>query len=391
MATIVNYLQQHRNTSFTDLPLNELDILILNEIGYLDFSKLITDGLDLRREVKLYHLWKDYQKKQENQAVSYDFLLTKERLELFKLMLSGKRFVDLCLEFYVNDISTEFEKQFSAMVFKLPQIEYKQLVFRGTDDSMIGWKEDFKLTYMREIPAHRSAIVYLTKALAALPGPVIVSGHSKGGNLAVYASTYVKAELQKKIAAVYMFDSPGLQASVLQSRGYQAIRKKVHVLRPQEAIVGVMLDIDAEVKIIDSSSFGIGQHKATNWQVDMAKDCLLPAKEGPTDLSVNLEKTFKKWTRDLSSQELKRLFDTLFDTIITSGISSLNDLSFDTASGRKLANVVASFRSIDSSKKILLLKSARLFFLAFVGHTRLAAWEKMLLPLPDFLKSAEKD
>ncbi|AXQ78487.1 DUF2974 domain-containing protein [Streptococcus chenjunshii] len=391
MATILTYLQQNKDTSFTDLPLNELDILIINEIGYLDFSKFLTDRFDLKGEIKLYHLWEDYQKRQKNQAVSYDFLLTKERIELFRLMLSGKRFVDLCLEFYVNDISAEFEKQFSAMVFKLPQMDYKQLVFRGTDDSMIGWKEDFKLTYMREIPAHRSAIVYLTEILNELSGPVIISGHSKGGNLAVYASTYVKAELQKKIAAVYMFDAPGLQASVLQSQGYQAIREKVHVLRPQEAIVGVMLDIDAEVKIIASSSFGIGQHKTTNWQADLARDCLLPAKEGPTDLSVNLEKTFKKWTGELSSQELKRLFDTLFDTIITSGISSLNDLSLDTASGRKLANAVASFRSIDSSKKVLLLKSARLFFLAFVGHTRLAAWEKPRLPLPDFLQHTEKD
>ncbi|MEX2803788.1 Mbeg1-like protein [Streptococcus sp. H31] len=385
MATIFNYLQQHKNTSFSELPLNELDVLSLNEIGYLNFDEWLTDDFDFTKEVTLYHLWEDYQKKHEGQELAYNFLFTKERIDIFRLMLSGKRFADLRLEAYINEINTEFEKQFSAMVFKLPHIHYRQLVFRGTDDSLIGWKEDFKLTYMREIPAHRSAVVYLTKALAALPGPITVSGHSKGGNLAVYASTYIKADLQQKISAIYMFDAPGLHSSVLQSQGYQAIRSKIRLIQPQEAIVGVMLDMDVEAAVIASSSFGIGQHKVTNWQVDTANNLLLPAAEGLTDLSLNLGKTFKKWTNELSNQELKILFDTLFDTVMTSGIISLNDLSFNTASGRKLVNAVATFHSIDSRKKTLLLKSARLFFLAFAGYTRQAVWERPRLPLPDFL------
>ena len=99
-------------------------------------------------------------------------------------MVRSRRFARLNLSDYCSVLDKEVEKQFAAMIFSLPEMDYQQIVFRGTDDSVIGWKEDFQLTYSREIPAHRSAIAFLEKHLPNLSGHIAVSGHSKGGNLA---------------------------------------------------------------------------------------------------------------------------------------------------------------------------------------------------------------
>lgn len=379
MATILDYLRENKDKDFEQLPLNDVDILCINEIGYISFGELLAGHVDLGQEIRFADLIEHY--RQHKLTINYDFMLTRERISLLEAVIETERFADLRFSHYINDISQEYEKQFAAMVFRLPEIGHVQIVFRGTDDSLVGWKEDFKLTYMREIPAHRSAIVYLKNYLSLHKGNIVVSGHSKGGNLALYAASHVSWELQSRIAYIYMFDAPGLQESELTLSGYQAIRDRVTVIRPEESIVGVMLYCDVTPQVVKASSFGINQHSVLLWQVSLTGD-FLPA-DKPTDLSRNLEKTFKQWTDELSKQELKALFDTLFDTLMENGITSVNDITFDMESGSKLIAAASAFRSMDNQKKILLSKSAKLFFSAFVEQTRLGKLEKTNFSLLD--------
>ena len=316
---------------------------------------------------------------------NHSFLVTEERVKLLQKVVASKRFVNLNLSDYVNDVDAEYERQFSAMVFTLPEINHHQLVFRGTDDTMIGWKEDFKLTYVQEISAHRAAVAYLEAYLEKYSGKVTVSGHSKGGNLALYAVAHVNDLLREQIEKVYMLDAPGLQEKGLESDGYKAIRERVTVIRPEESIVGIMLYNDIEPIVVKSNASGIMQHAVTSWQFNEETGELILA-ERQTDLSQNLEKTFKQWMKELSSQELKILFDILFDTLMSSGIHSINDVTIDREFGAKLATSIASFYSIGTEKKLLLAKSAKLFLQAFVGHSRLGNFsrDKINLSLPDF-------
>ena len=388
MSTIIDYLSENKDKTFTQLPLNDSDILCINEIGYFSYEKIILNGNDLLQEIELMQVLHEYEDNKKD--IEFDFLVTKARVELLSLMATSERFKNLRLSHYVNEIDEEFEKQFAAMLFRLPQINHNQMVFRGTDDSVIGWKEDFQLTYVHEIPAHRSAISYLKDYLGQNEESIIVSGHSKGGNLALYAVTNLGEELQKRVSTVYLYDSPGLHESDLKSDAYQLIREKLRVIRPEESIVGVMLYWDVTPLIVGSHYFGILQHAAVNWQVDVITGSFQLV-EKATDLSLNLEKTFKQWNNDLSSQELKLLADTLFDTLMASGVTSLNDLN----SGSQLAAIISSFRSIDSSKITILIKSAKLFILAFAEHSQLANLEipKIPLPeisLPDFRELKEK-
>lgn len=382
MATINDYLDYNKNRSFKDFAFNEADILCLNELGYFCFEELDA-SIDFSKEVNLHEVLMPYVTGEK--PFNHSFLVTEERVKLLQKVVASKRFVNLNLSDYVNDVDAEYERQFSAMVFTLPEINHHQLVFRGTDDTMIGWKEDFKLTYVQEIPAHRAAVAYLEAYFEKYAGKVTVSGHSKGGNLALYAVAHVNDLLREQIEKVYMLDAPGLQEKGLESDGYKAIRERVTVIRPEESIVGIMLYNDIEPIVVKSNASGIMQHAVTSWQFNEETGELILA-ERQTDLSQNLEKTFKQWMKELSSQELKILFDILFDTLMSSGIHSINDVTIDREFGAKLATSIASFYSIGTEKKLLLAKSAKLFLQAFVGHSRLGNFsrDKINLSLPDF-------
>lgn len=382
MATINGYLDYNKNRSFKDFAFNEADILCLNELGYFCFEELDA-SIDFSKDVNLHEVLMPYVTGEK--PFNHSFLVTEERVKLLQKVVASKRFVNLNLSDYVNDVDAEYERQFSAMVFTLPEINHHQLVFRGTDDTMIGWKEDFKLTYVQEIPAHRAAVAYLEAYFEKYSGKVTVSGHSKGGNLALYAVAHVNDLLREQIEKVYMLDAPGLQEKGLESDGYKAIRERVTVIRPEESIVGIMLYNDIEPIVVKSNASGIMQHAVTSWQFNEETGELILA-ERQTDLSQNLEKTFKQWMKELSSQELKILFDILFDTLMSSGIHSINDVTIDREFGAKLATSIASFYSIGTEKKLLLAKSAKLFLQAFVGHSRLGNFsrDKINLSLPDF-------
>lgn len=382
MATINDYLDYNKNRSFKDFAFNEADILCLNELGYFCFEELDA-SIDFSKEVNLHEVLMPYVTGEK--PFNHSFLVTEERVKLLQKVVASKRFVNLNLSDYVNDVDAEYERQFSAMVFTLPEINHHQLVFRGTDDTMIGWREDFKLTYVQEIPAHRAAVAYLEAYFEKHAGKVTVSGHSKGGNLALYAVAHVNDLLREQIEKVYMLDAPGLQEKGLESDGYKAIRERVTVIRPEESIVGIMLYNDIEPIVVKSNASGIMQHAVTSWQFNEETGELILA-ERQTDLSQNLEKTFKQWMKELSSQELKILFDILFDTLMSSGIHSINDVTIDREFGAKLATSIASFYSIGTEKKLLLAKSAKLFLQAFVGHSRLGNFsrDKINLSLPDF-------
>ena len=382
MATINGYLDYNKNRSFKDFAFNEADILCLNELGYFCFEELDA-SIDFSKDVNLHEVLMPYVTGEK--PFNHSFLVTEERVKLLQKVVASKRFVNLNLSDYVNDVDAEYERQFSAMVFTLPEINHHQLVFRGTDDTMIGWKEDFKLTYVQEIPAHRAAVAYLEAYFEKYAGKVTVSGHSKGGNLALYAVAHVNDLLREQIEKIYMLDAPGLQEKGLESDGYKAIRERVTVIRPEESIVGIMLYNDIEPIVVKSNASGIMQHALTSWQFNEETGELILA-ERQTDLSQNLEKTFKQWMKELSSQELKILFDILFDTLMSSGIHSINDVTIDREFGAKLATSIASFYSIGTEKKLLLAKSAKLFLQAFVGHSRLGNFsrDKINLSLPDF-------
>ena len=376
MAHLIDYLEKVENLTFDQEPLNILDKVCINEIGYLTYEKWLTAS-DLKKPINLH----DFAEGKELNP-DYSFMVTKERVELAEAIVRSRRFASLSLSNYRSVLDKEVEKQFAAMIFSLSELDYHQLVFRGTDDSVIGWKEDFQLTYSREIPAHRSAMTFLEDHLPNLSGRITVSGHSKGGNLALYSAVQSSTSLREKIAELLLLDSPGLMKSLLEKPSYQELKAKMIVIRPQDSVVGVMLYWDRPAQLVAAEGIGFAQHNALTWEVDLTTNDFA-YEDQPTDLSQRLEETFQEWIETLPNQELKQVCDLVFDTILDSGIESLNDIGIQALP--QIGQMLQEFGNLsDKQKKVLQDGFNQLLWIFWKSGNKKSTLPK--LELPDFIK-----
>ena len=376
MPNLIDYLEKVKELTFDQEPLNILDKVCINEIGYLTYEKWLTAS-DLKKSINLH----DFAEGKELNP-DYSFMVTKERVELAEAIVRSRRFASLSLSNYRSVLDKEVEKQFAAMIFSLPELDYHQLVFRGTDDSVIGWKEDFQLTYSREIPAHRSAMTFLEDHLPNLSGHITVSGHSKGGNLALYSAVQSSTSLREKIAELLLLDSPGLMKSLLEKPSYQELKAKMTVIRPQDSVVGVMLYWDRPAQLVAAEGIGFAQHNALSWEVDLAANDFA-YEDQPTELSQRLEETFQEWIETLPKQELKQVCDLVFDTILDSGIESLDDIGIQALP--QLGQMLQEFGNLsDKQKKVLQDGFNQLLWIFWKSGNKKSNLPK--LELPDFIK-----
>lgn len=376
MAHLIEYLEKVENLTFDQEPLNILDKVCINEIGYLTYEKWLTAS-DLKKSINLH----DFAEGKELNP-DYSFMVTKERVELAEAMVKSRRFASLSLNNYRSVLDKEVEKQFAAMIFSLPELDYHQLVFRGTDDSVIGWKEDFQLTYSREIPAHRSAMTFLEDHLPNLSGRITVSGHSKGGNLALYSAVQSSTALREKISELLLLDSPGLMKSLLEKPSYQELKAKMTVIRPQDSVVGVMLYWDRPAQLVAAEGIGFAQHNALTWEVDLTTNDFVYVDQ-PTELSQRLEETFQEWIETLPNQQLKQVCDLVFDTILDSGIESLDDIGIQALP--QLGQMLQEFGNLsDKQKKVLQDGFNQLLWIFWKSGNKKSNLPK--LELPDFIK-----
>ena len=317
MGIIFDYLDQVAYDSIYETPFNELDMLMLTEITYLPFDQIVSDQISPDCTCRLFEA-------AEKMPQDLSMLVTKNRLKLLEKVASSTRFKNIKLMGYVNDIDPDVQKQFAAMIFKIKPNSYV-LTFRGTDDSIIGWKEDFHMTYMDQVPAQKTAVNYLRKAMDTLPGQFILTGHSKGGNLASYAASQIEPEYQERIQSIYSYDAPGLNHSVITSQGYQTISDKIKRYIPQGSIVGMMLETPKQAQIVKSTAIGgLAQHDTFTWQISDQTFLLL---DNLNPDSLQVDKTLKNWVDSVSDEELKDFFDLFFGLILDAGISSINDLT----------------------------------------------------------------
>ena len=349
MGIIFDYLDQVAYDSIYDTPFNELDMLMLTELTYLPFDQIVSDQMSPDCTCRLFEA-------AEKVPQDLSMLVTKNRLKLLEKVASSTRFKNIKLMGYVNDIDPDVQKQFAAMVFKIKPDSYI-LTFRGTDDSIIGWKEDFHMTYMDQVPAQKTAVNYLRKAMDALPGQFILTGHSKGGNLASYAASQIEPEYQERIQSIYSYDAPGLNHSVITSQGYQTISDKIKRYIPQGSIVGMMLETPKQAQIVKSTAIGgLAQHDTFTWQISDQTFVLL---DNLNPDSLQVDKTLKNWVDSVSDEELKDFFDLFFGLILDAGISSINDLT-KLENFNKILTVFENANALTDHEREMLTRLAKL-------------------------------
>lgn len=350
MGNIFNYLEDIQYDNIYDQPFTELDFLLLTEITYLNYDTIVTDSLELQKAIRLIDV-------PQYMSEVNSLMNTKHRLKLLTQAAIVKRYKNLKLFGYVNDIDLEMQKQFAAMVYKI-NLDTYVIAFRGTDDSIIGWKEDFHMTYMEHVPAQQTAVHYVQKVMKAFPkATFILTGHSKGGNLATYASSQVEPALQDRIKQIYSFDAPGLNHTIIETEGYQSIASKIKRYIPQGSIVGMMLETPKQAHIVKSVAIGgIAQHDTFSWQIENKHFVLLNTLNPD---SIQTDKTLKEWVDAVPDDDLKDFFDVFFGLILDAGINSINDLT-KLENFNKILAVFENANALTDQEREMLTRLAKL-------------------------------
>jgi len=197
------------------------------------------------------------------------------------------------------------------------------LAFRGTDNSLVGWKEDFNMTFQQTVPAQRLALQYTRDVAMEYLRPMRLGGHSKGGNLAVFAAARSSPMVQKKIQQVYNNDGPGFTQYLMGDPGYLAMVPKIKTYIPQSSIIGMLLEHEEPYTVIRSKSVGLLQHDLYTWDV-LGKE-FIPVEE-ITEGSQFIDATIKTWFADMTNQERGQLVDVMFALLGSGGAENVYDL-----------------------------------------------------------------
>lgn len=342
MANLFDYLLWRGDLPFSAVAFNEVDGMILARFAYADLE----NAEPLRcNEATLGAVAQALAEKRTQET---------DDTALLRALANSERFRDLRLCDYENRFDAETQTQFSAVTVRLTQA-LSYLAFRGTDTTLVGWKESFNMAFLCPVPSQRAAADYLARA-AEKPGRFLLGGHSKGGNLAVYAAAVCQPSVRERIEAVYNYDGPGFEASVLQSEGYRAIVPRVHTFVPQSSIVGMLLEHEENITVVRSTQTnGIQQHDVCSWEV-LPRGFLCA--EERTSSSRFIDATVSTWLDGIDHAQRKRVIDTVYAALEQTHAQTLQELGENRFAALKA--VLRAARHFDDETKNAVTQTLRL-------------------------------
>lgn len=346
MATLFDYLAWRGDLSFEKVEFCEVDNLIFAELSFIDFDQLLQSE---ETELTLAEAAKRYAKKYEGQKISMGVIVPNTIPKLFVEASKTIRYRDVRVVRFVNEIDTVTQIQFSAAVFVfLPDQAY--IAFRGTDDTLIGWKENLNMGFLPVVPAQRRAAAFITDVALSFPGHLYVGGHSKGGNLSVYGASNASADAQARILHIYSNDGPGYQSDFLQSPGYLRMRDRITTILPQNSIVGRLLEHEDDYEVVRSTQKGLYQHDGFSWEV--MGDHFIRM----TDLtaqSKRIDHTVRTWIAEMDESQREAFVDALYEILSASSAQTLSDI----AEGK--LNFIKSLWKVDAQKRQMVVKTLK--------------------------------
>ncbi|MDO5143058.1 MAG: DUF2974 domain-containing protein [bacterium] len=276
---------------------------------------------------------------------------------LLFLAAVSRRYRDIRLHDYVDILDKKQNLQFSAVTATLPN-GVQLVAFRGTDDTMVGWREDFNMSF-GTVEAQLRARDYLSRIAEGCRGGIITAGHSKGGNLAVYASSTVPPSVRGRLIGVYSFDGPGLDAQTAALEGYQVLRPSLHSYVPQRSVVGMLLCYHGGYKVVRSTERGMMQHNPFSWQVMVTGfvEC-----EEIDDSSVIISDVLHQWLREMPVENRRLFVTTLFDLLEENDVTGMSQL-LDNVGGTAERLLRKTMKLGKDEKKLFLSMLSRFFSL----------------------------
>lgn len=367
MKNMLDYIKEFGHVSFEERAFSEIDALVLTELEYLPLEKVVPSDENGEDFVTVKEIAEYMQEHKQELFDENPMMITQERHEVSQVIADAPRFQSLKFFGVVSEWDKDTTKQFAAITVEV-EPSVRLVVFRGTDDTLIGWKEDFLMTYSPLVAAQTDAKEYLAKQASLWDGDLMISGHSKGGNLAIYAAATQVEDVQLRIVDIFCFDSPGLYRSVLETKGYQNIEPLAMRYIPQDSLVGLMLESEVPYVIVKSNATGAMQHSAMTWEIE---DGQFIKMEKLTKNSQLNDQTFKKWTESVSDEELELFWNVFFELLFSVGIDTVNDLYGEFM--HYVQEFLKAAGNMDEEKRELLTRIALLLV-----STRFEVWKDSL-------------
>ena len=353
MADFFDYLNWRGDLSFEDAPFNKIDALLLAHVTYSIFDGVVPESFKEKKTfaqvAKDFTAMPDYEER-----INIGFLINKRTAELMFKCAEVERYKNVELCGFRNIFNEENVEQFAAVTYI---VSGKPVIaLRGTDDTIVGWKEDFNIAWLEQIPAQKDALEYFSDAAAAIKGNFALVGHSKGGNLVINTAVKCGAVLQKRIAEVYNFDGPGFATDFFETAEYKAVEEKIRSFYPGFSVVGMIFHHPASFEIVKSDGFAFWQHDAMNWQI-MGGNFV--NESNFTDESRLFYKVFNEWIDKLDNVQRKNFVETMFCILEASGAKTNSDIEKDAL--KSTARMVAAYADMGKERRKELKKILSLF------------------------------
>lgn len=339
MPNIFDYLKW-RDIKLEQVEFNEIDNLILSRLAYFPLDNVVENA-----EITIKDAYEKYLKTEKRGRI-----LQEEDSELFPLLANSIRFSELKLTEYVNKIDLDQEEQFSAVTILMPNNQI-YVSYRGTDNTLVGWKEDFNMSFKELVPAQTTAKEYLNQVAKKYKrNKIIVGGHSKGGNLAVYAAAFCEPKIQNRIKKVYSNDGPGFCDKVVNSKEYEKILNRVHSYIPKSSIIGRLLNHKEEITIIESTQNGIMQHDLYTWQL-IGENFI---KAQLTNSSEFIDKTITDLLINVGPEQRSLCIDVLFEILNATKAETLSEINEKRFSN--IMTMIKTYKNLDEENKEIVTK-----------------------------------
>lgn len=336
MADILEYLRWRGDLTFAQSGFCEVDNLITAYFSYVDLEGVVPG--ESSGAVTVEEAAERFFTLHSPKELAKDKSFIRRAPEVLKAAAATRRYRHALLRNYVNEIEEEKEQQFSAVEVVLED-GTSYVAFKGTDDTIVGWKEDFNLS-KGVVPAEEEACKYLEYIAGRTGRPLRVGGHSKGGHLAVYAAVNCSVEIQERILEIYSNDGPGFVEEFLESPNLERVQSKIRHIVPESSIIGMLLKQVAEPIVVESCQKGVLQHDGFSWQV------VGPAflhKEKVSNKALVLNKALDKWIFSMETEKRDAVINDFFSVLDATGACTLTELQ---KGGIK--NLRIMLRAIDS-------------------------------------------
>ena len=355
MANINDYLLWRGDIPFSKkYPFNEIDSIILARFSYLIFDKI-----EMNRKETIESISKKM-RDFENEEFRYN-----GDKELITYLGESKRFKNMIVTDYVQTNDKEIEQQFTAVTIHISEKEM-YISYIGTDSSIYGWKEDFNMAFMENVPCQIEGKKYAEKIAKKYRNKKIrIGGHSKGGNVAIYSAITVEKQIQDKIIKIYNYDGPGFNKNIFDKYENDEIINKIETYIPQESVIGRILNHKEKTTIVLSTEKGILQHDIYSWQI--LKNDLIKVEKN-TNISENIDKTLTDWLENTTNEQRKIFIDAVFELFYSTEADTFIEIYNNLR--ESIPKILKKYREISEEDKKIITDMIKIIVKSYINNVK---------------------